>query len=453
MKKSFVLLPLVAVLTACGGGSDSSSTSTTPLPPPIAVVSLPSVISGELTQYAADTGAATVGNYNVNLSGLTMQRSMSAPELHVGMVLTLQTDGDSKVTQIRYDDLLRAPVTAVDIPNKTLTMAGMTVQTEGAVWARGLTLETAMGKLVEVSGYMINDQTIQATYLELEDSFEPGEMQGLVSELDTATRTFKLGIITVDYTNVPAPLGLCNGEWVEVEGTFDGTTLTASKIEFEHLNYDDDLSMDIEGRVTASGTDWLVINGNRKVSLTPTTHYKGRGLSSAGDITVGMHLDIEGVWDDANKTLVAYEVELDDDNDFDDDFDSLLLPPTTNSHEFEVEGKATYDASARILSINGFPFQITSRTELEGAASFEQLTGLWVSISGYSNLVIEVDVERMESTIELAGTVAADNTLWGYQANDGSLDNLAGRYVQVECTYQGGPSEREVYLCRLELDD
>ena len=453
MKKSFLLLPLVAGLTACGGGSDSSSTSTTPPVPPTAVLSLPSVISGELTQYAVDTGAATVGNYNVNLADLPVQRSMSAPELHVGMVLTLQTDGASKVTQIRYDDLLRAPVTGVDITNKTLTMAGMTVQTEGAVWARGLTLETAMGKLVEVSGYMVDDQTIQATYLELEDSFEPGEMQGIVSELDTTAKTFKLGAITVDYSKVPFTLDLFNGEWIEVEGTFDGTILIADKIELEYLDYDDDASMDIEGRVTASGTDWLVINGSRKVSLTPATRYKGRGLSSAADITVGMHLDIEGVWHTSSKTLIAYEVELDDDDDFDDDFDSLLLPPTTNSHEFEVEGKATYDAGARMLSINGFPFQITSRTELEGAFSFEQLTGLWVSISGYNNLAMEVDVERMEGTIELEGVVAADNTLWGYQANDGSLNNLAGRYVQVECIYQGGASEREVYLCRLELDD
>ncbi len=49
--------------------------------------------------------------------------------------------------------------------------------------------------------------------------------------------------------------------------------------------------MDIEGVVTASSTNWLMINGNRKVTLTTSTHYKG--LAGAAAITTGMYLEIE----------------------------------------------------------------------------------------------------------------------------------------------------------------
>lgn len=457
MKKSFVLLPLVAILTACGGGSDSSTTTTIP---PTAAATLPSVISGELTQYNETSGAATVGSYNVNLSGLTMQRSASAPEFHVGMMLTLQTDGAKKVTQVTYDDLLRAPVSAIDVTNKTITMAGMTVKTEGAQWARGLTLETvAVGDLLEVSGYMIDDQTIQATYIELEMD-QPaynGELQGMISALDETAKIFKLGTITVDYSNAVIESPLYNGEWVEVEGTFDATgeVLTAYKVEHEHLDYDDHASMDIEGIVTASSTNWLMINGNRKVTLTPSTHYKG--LAGAAAITTGMYLEIEGVWDNVSKSLVAYEVELDYDDDFGPQFPPTTQPPTTapaHSYEFELEGTATYDASSKMLSINGFFFQVNGRTELEGVYSFEQLNGLWVSVSGYTssgtNLAVEVEAEYPEYTIGLEGVVAEDGSLWGYQASDGSLNTWTGRYVEVECVYQGGTSGLEVFGCRLD---
>lgn len=448
MKKSFVLLPLVAILTACGGGSDSASSTV----PPTAAVALPSVISGELTQYNEASGAATVGSYNVNLSGLTMQRS--APALHVGMMLTLKTDGLNKVTNITYDDLLRAPVTAVDIDKKTLTMAGLEVKTEGAQWARGLTLETALDELVEVSGYMIDDKTIQATYIELEmDAPEyNGELQGMISSLNETAKTFKLGTITVNYSNAFVLTPLQNGDWVEVEGELKGDSLTAYNVEHEHLDFDDRGRMDIEGVVTASSTTWLMINGNRKVSLTSDTRYSG--LAGATAITTGMHLEVEGVWNSASKALVAHRVERDYEDGFGPGFPPAVVPPTTtptHGYEFDLEGKPAYDSATNTLSINGFSFQVNSRTELEGVYYPEELNNAtWVSISGYtsssSNLAMEVEVEYQDGKIELEGVVAQDNSLWGYKATDGSLNTLTGRYVEVEC--RQGANPQEVNFCR-----
>ncbi len=88
MKLKFMLLPLVLALTACGGGSDSSDSSSAPTS-----LHLPNIISGELLRYDEATGEGTVGRYDVNLSGLSVQRSLTDQSLQPGMMLTLKTDG------------------------------------------------------------------------------------------------------------------------------------------------------------------------------------------------------------------------------------------------------------------------------------------------------------------------------------------------------------------------
>lgn len=141
------------------------------------------------------------------------------------------------------------------------------------------------------------------------------------------------------------------------------------------------------------------------------------------------------------KTLMAREIELDRDDDG-------LEPGILN--EFELEGLATYNAGARTVSINDLAFQITNRTEVENIPE-TQLTGNWSSVSGYKqgsiNVALEVELEVQDGRIELEGEITEDKTLWGYKANDSSLNLFTG-YTNVECVYQGGSTGREVHACR-----
>ena len=155
-------------------------------------------------------------------------------------------------------------------------MAGMTVQTKGAIWGDGLRLASVPtdGTLVEIGGYMINDTTIQATYIELEDDhYAHVEMEGMVTAL--TDNTFKLNGVTGRYDkNQFSFLPLQNGMMVEVEGTFgaDGS-LTAIVIERDgfDFDFDDAAAMELEGIVTwiSPLKDSLQLNRQHKVTLTP----------------------------------------------------------------------------------------------------------------------------------------------------------------------------------------
>lgn len=80
MNYKLLLLPLMVLLSACGG-----------------------------EETAAQSQQGTVGGYKVSFASAS-QRATSV-DLKVGMVLNVQTDGSRAIT-MRYDDLLRAPVSA-----------------------------------------------------------------------------------------------------------------------------------------------------------------------------------------------------------------------------------------------------------------------------------------------------------------------------------------------------
>lgn len=448
-RSKFLIFPLVLTIAGCGGGSDTQS-PTTPVPQV-----LPKIINGELTRYNQNSGDGVVAGYSVSLAGISLSRS-STPELQVGMVLNLTTDGNNKVLSVVYDDIIRAPVTAVDTAKKSLTVAGMTILTENARWGNDLTFDTATtGTLVEVSGFLIDSTTIQATYIEREiDESELAEIQGVVTALDSTAETFKLGSIIVDYSSAYAP-GMANGLWVEVEGDINGTTMTAQMIDIDTPDYDDLTTMELEGRVSwiSTNLDRLQLNHNRFVTLTASTRF--RNLANAAAIKTGMLLEIDGTWDSATNSLAAQQVEFD----HDDDYFGPTGPstgPGLVSPEFNLEGEAFYDSATDTIKVNGFSFTPTPMMENELYAPYQNLNGDRVSVSGLTqndqNLLLEIEREMFDGTIELKGKVVlsetGQNSVWGYTATDGSLPQQPGSYVDVECRL--APAGLTVSLCHYD---
>ncbi|BDM65585.1 lipoprotein [Shewanella sp. NFH-SH190041] len=450
MKRHFALLPLVALLSACGNSNDDSAINTT----------LPSVITGALT---AVHGTMLTINQNTTIdaadasieTGSNSKTPIELQTLKPGMMLQINT-ADNKATSIVFDSQLQAQATFDPIHDQ-LTMAGITVYTKDAKLAPGLELsKLPQNTFLEVSGYYIDSTHLQATYIEVEDDFQPQtELEGRVTALNG--ETFKLGQLTIDFSQAAQkPAAIKNGDWVEVEGNLNGLTLTASEVEVDQPDYDKDASLEMQGVVSwiSSKADHLVINQTQAVTLQPSTQYEG---ITADAIKPGMVLEVEGHWNLDSMTLMATEVER-------EDAGEPTIP--VNASEFELEGKAEYHRASNTVTVNGYSFTVTPQTELDDGLALDNLQNYsWVSVSGYEQnnhfIALEIEPETQETTVELQGKVVINNnkqyTLWGYQASDDSLKKFAtgpfsDKTVELECYFNFG-EPKSVYGCSQELDD
>ena len=60
-------------------------------------------------------------------------------------------------------------------------------------------------------------------------------------------------------------------------------------------------------------------------------------------------------------------------------------------------------------------------------------------------LVKEIDLEQQSNELELTGKVS-QNSLWGYHASDASLATFDGKWVNVECQFDG----MQIHSCRID---
>jgi hypothetical protein len=106
----------------------------------------------------------------------------------------------------------------------------------------------------EVSGFWINENTIEATYIkEDDDSDSDDEIKGFVENDDDMEKTFEVRGITFNWTGTP---DVSNDDSVEVHfgsctGTSPNVTCQAIKVEFEDDFFDraDGLDVEIDGAV------------------------------------------------------------------------------------------------------------------------------------------------------------------------------------------------------------
>lgn len=475
MKKFALILPTIALLSACGGSDSNEGTVNPPNPPPVS--QLPEIIEGELTALNKATGAATVGRYNVDFGHLKQTRSTieTIDNLALGMVLTLHTDGNQTVQSIIYDDLLVAPVTAFDAESKMLTMAGKSVMTQGAKLETGLVLDASVvGKVLEISGFTVDQNTIQASYIELEEhNVQPGgdvvgEIEGVITNLNATAKTFNLGTMIVNYSNINVPFILQNGQWVEVSGSFKDSTIIAIEVELEDYDYGDNTSIEVEGRVTQVSTDKttgrvtkLLLNGSRTIEL-PANAVKYEDFPYNGAhpvIKPDMFIEVKGRW--INNTIQAIEVECNYGCE-----NTPVIPPTTppttspsTTGEFNVEGLASYSKATNTITLNGFTFIVSQFAEWEDIHPANWNTPTWVSLSGMmdsqSNLVWEVENEfNSEPEIDLEGVVTivdGSYSLWGYHSVDNSLKDITARWgLRVEVVCRFNQTNNTISFCQFD---
>lgn len=368
--------------------------------------------------------------------------------LAVGHVVTVEgsiPDGtQATATRVYFSDNVEGPiqaVTVVDAGTRELTVLGQTVIVTTDTAIENATLGTlAVNNVVEVSGLVRSDGTIQATFIEKKsDSFNDGvsvEVKGVVANLDTLARTFTISAATVSYagadlTGLDAPLA--DGSTVEVKGIYSGGTLLASRIETE-----DDLNvtstttwLEIEGYITSMTSSSEFVVNSQRVLTSASTRFEG---GTAADLIAGARVEVEGSY--SGGILTATVVQFLDDVSLQAKVDSVAADSLT------------------LMGIAGLTVSANALTEVDGAVdSFAAITGgrfvkVVGSWSSTTNRVIasKIEVENPSSTIEiklrgvltnasepfisLLGTTL-DTTGAGYRSASGSTLSAAQFFAQV----------------------
>lgn len=250
---------------------------------------------------------------------------------------------------------------------------------------------------------------------------------------------------------------LALGMKVKLNTTSDGTTQTASRIE-----YDDDLKGVIEA-ITADPDNPLIgtitVFGQTVIVDENTVFDDDIGNNDANpgidfrDLQVGMSVEVSGYPTDAGIMATRIERELDD-NGNDRDFGD----PDVDGDEIELKGYVESVAQdLTSLVVNGITFIITDTTEVdENVTIDESLVGAYVEVEAdiVNGDYILREIEREDSLhdddddgeFEIEGILQAIDTSSDIPTitinglvipvNDvSSLEGLVGQKVEVEGTF------------------
>ncbi len=332
------------VFVSCGGGSVGTD--------PLAGGGIggTGVSVGKITGFGSvivngvefETQGATIIKDGINVAVVNSLEDRE--HLRVGMIVTVHAtfnrDGTTgTASSIEFKDNLEGPVAGVNTQSQTFVVLGQTVIVDGATILEDKvnntvvekdvtkildTLALAIDNIVEVSGFVEADGSIRATYIELKDKvFTPNtpeeeiELKGSISNLNNDIKTFTLGALTVNFSNVKPenmPGGLSDGLFVEVKSTAgfnDAGALIASKIEAEDAAPDrkEGDKAEIEGYAknvsTIDSEVSFELNGQPVLS-TSTTEYKN-GIKA--NVIEDVKLEVEGTVD-ANGILIAQKISI-----------------------------------------------------------------------------------------------------------------------------------------------
>lgn len=117
----------------------------------------------------------------------------------------------------------------------------------------------------------------------------------------------------------------------------------------------------------------------------------------------------------------------------------ILLPlGTAQSAEFKLTGRTTWQLGQ--LMVNGIPFVLDEGTRFKDGLNEDDLGGTWVDLEGVMEgelrVIREVEALEEDDEMELEGPVA-EGRIWGYVTSDDSLAPFEGRWLELECKFDG----------------
>jgi hypothetical protein len=460
--QAFLAVAFLILAASCGGGGGASSSGG------IGGSGLTGASSGAVQGF----GSIFVNDRELETDGAEVEIEGEDPlpcspsladdcGLREGMVVRVEGSFDDDgttgtATSIKYEDNLEGPISgfAETTPGlvKTLTIMAQTV-----ILQNGVTRfdnndpnfdEFAdvgpgnVGNVVEVSGFVNFDGSIQATFIERKAlAPAPGdifEIKGTVSNLNPVLSTFEINGLTIDFSGATVRDGtLANGVPVEVKGDdLVGNTLSATDVEIKPagLGVDDADKAEVEGFVSNLNlvAKTFEVNGQLVNYITNTTNFVG---GTEVELAEGIKVEAEGSI--SGGILQAVKIEFED------------------SVRFEANAD-TVNAGAGTLTLENLPgieVQVDDLTEFDDV---DDLSG----ISSGNNLKIRgrraspTSTTVIASEIELKDTDPDDRTII-----QGPVDSFV-RFISVTIigvvvdttTIDDGFNEAEFYN-RLNVGD
>lgn len=391
MKKLALISVVGLILTGCGG-SDSNSNGSNDNN-----TQAPSTVQGTIDSISGNTIVVNGYSYQVDSANYAGE-DVAIADLEKNMMVSISSIARSASThtggtQVGLEPTIVGLISDTNHNNGTfkvngieLTFTDLSREIENSDWVMVSSLPTAN------AGYKV----LSVVKFEHSNLTESVEVEGLISELDSNAKTFKLGAnLSVDYSNAHidndgSNNGLSNGLWVEVTGSVAGSVLKADEIEVEDFDEIDN-DTEIEGIIT-----W-VANDKSSFDLS----YKGRFLvndntryedGNQSNLTVGT--EVEVTTKQANGENVATEIEFEHDDDSQDWND--------NDVDFEGEVQSTDDEtlSFTIKTTSGNKtVYVNQNTHYEDGLSFDTLHGQLIEAETYkvNNQYIASEIEAEDN--------------------------------------------------------
>jgi Domain of unknown function (DUF5666) len=298
--------------------------------------------------------------------------------LNIGKVVTVEGSvSDNKTASVAnrviYNLDVMGPVEEINAQGaafKEIKVLGQRIKMDGRTKLEGTEFDSlALNDVIEVSGFIDDTGTIQATFIEKAGEFLPGlrvTITGIVRDLDTDLKTFNINDLTVDYSGAElgelpggAPV---NGLAVDAVGVLDdaGGRMIAAEIEpREALSGADADEVELEGFVTTFTSVFEFSVGNQAVETDAETMFVG---GRPEDVQPGVRLEVEGVLE--GSILVAGEVEF------------------WNPNRIEIEGLVTDFISAFEFSVGDQRVRADEDTVYENGEPEDIAPGGQIDVEG-----------------------------------------------------------------------
>jgi hypothetical protein len=273
----------------------------------------------------------------------------------VGMNISMKLDDSGAVSSIDYDDDLEGQAGDINGSdgNFTFKVLGVDVTTTSpdTHWDDFSTsppqASELEGAIVEISGEW-QGAVLVASYVEKQsDSDSSYEAKGTVGAVDSTRFALTLrdgSTIDVDASN--ASMVPQTGDFVEVEGSFDGTQLIATRIEIEDADdFDDDGEAEITGTLTlddSSTTGYSIASTDVDIS-------NAQGCSEL----VGSVVEAEGIYDQTTSVLVVQYCE--------DENDEIEMKCLVSAVEVDSVDPKAGAISCTFPNTTGLPLQVEFR--------------------------------------------------------------------------------------------
>jgi Domain of unknown function (DUF5666) len=371
---AIVATAATALVAACGGGGGDEQASSGGVTDEASVAWAAGPISGLgsiiVNGVRYDDSNARVEDDDGNVRG--------AAELKVGMVVDIRSSkvddstSRARASQVRFGSEIVGPIESVDRAASSITVLGQVIDISPTTvfddsLSGGLDALT-VGTVVEIHA-LIDTTTgrYAATRIEDKPAATIYRLRGVVSQLDTTAKTFKLGSALVSYASATqVPSTLADGQRVRVtlQTAQAGGAWVAITVRSGLNRVDDASDGRIHGTVTAfrSSSDFDVSGVRVDASA-------AEFRPNASAVALGVYLRVKGQV--VNGVLVAREVKVDGRHSDD------------SIGEVEIHGDvAGLDAAAQTFTVRDVKVDYTGSIEWRDGSAADLANGRHVEVKG-----------------------------------------------------------------------